>query len=353
MPPTTKPSSLARWANSGGVIRTPTSGKMDKGFKKKERPAAGLVNWLHNLGYQWQKFVDDLFGATGADADMNLTGDIDQVGDQDVSGQIRVGIGSAAERPCLVAEDQLGNARFMIDWNGLPAGQFSTWDEQWRTTGTTDPPAWDFVNSANGARSYDDPSSSSLPTRTVLLTATADSGSGAALRAYDLAFLYSGMIFTMDWWMRTDGAIDGGDAGRFTAGLQWDHGGANDYSVGFFADKDVNANWQCRIVGGGGTTDFDTGIPIIANSQWRMRLEILGDAMHAGSNFLARFWLNDEFTGPTAPVLVHETTFSDPGQDIIHPYFSVFSPTTDGPYLLRVGEVRCRWTHRATEDFVS
>ena len=47
------PSVQPRWADVGGQITEPTSGKKDKGFKQKEKPPAQYLNWLFNLIYQW------------------------------------------------------------------------------------------------------------------------------------------------------------------------------------------------------------------------------------------------------------------------------------------------------------
>lgn len=54
-----KPSSLPRWANVGGKIVEPPSGKKDVGWVGEEKMPEGFVNWLMNLAYQWFVYVND------------------------------------------------------------------------------------------------------------------------------------------------------------------------------------------------------------------------------------------------------------------------------------------------------
>lgn len=48
-----QPTKPVRWANSGGDIVEPTSGKKDVGWAAEERPPNSYMNWLQNLAYQW------------------------------------------------------------------------------------------------------------------------------------------------------------------------------------------------------------------------------------------------------------------------------------------------------------
>jgi hypothetical protein len=54
-----KPGSLPRWADVGGAIVVPTSGKKDIGWEPEEKPPAEFLNWFQNLVYQWTDYVDD------------------------------------------------------------------------------------------------------------------------------------------------------------------------------------------------------------------------------------------------------------------------------------------------------
>lgn len=54
-----KPGSVPRWANAGGAITVPPSGKQDVGWVAGEAPPAEYFNWLHNLAYQWTLWLSD------------------------------------------------------------------------------------------------------------------------------------------------------------------------------------------------------------------------------------------------------------------------------------------------------
>jgi hypothetical protein len=58
----TRPLTYPRWADVGGgagVSPAPSSGKMDTGWAVAEKPAAQHLNYLHNLQYQWHKYLDE------------------------------------------------------------------------------------------------------------------------------------------------------------------------------------------------------------------------------------------------------------------------------------------------------
>jgi len=55
-----KPTVLPRWANVGGDVVTPLSGKQDIGWVPQERPPAEYMNWLALHAYNWHAWLDDL-----------------------------------------------------------------------------------------------------------------------------------------------------------------------------------------------------------------------------------------------------------------------------------------------------
>src|SRR5260221_10162312 len=59
-----KPSSLPRWADSGGAITEPSSGKKDVGWVA-EKPPYQYFNWLLNLIYTWLLWLDRITSADG------------------------------------------------------------------------------------------------------------------------------------------------------------------------------------------------------------------------------------------------------------------------------------------------
>lgn len=60
-----KPTILGRWANSGGDVKAPISGKADIGFVNRERPPAQILNYLLNAAYQWHAWLDGFFTSGG------------------------------------------------------------------------------------------------------------------------------------------------------------------------------------------------------------------------------------------------------------------------------------------------
>ena len=55
-----KPASLPRWADVGGEIVEPSSGKKDTGWLDSEMPPHSYFNWWQNLVYQWTVYLDAL-----------------------------------------------------------------------------------------------------------------------------------------------------------------------------------------------------------------------------------------------------------------------------------------------------
>lgn len=77
-----KPASVPRWANVGGAIVVPASGKQDVGWVTGERPPAQYMNWLQNLAYQWLQYLNDgnFSGASTFDNTLGVTGLITATG---------------------------------------------------------------------------------------------------------------------------------------------------------------------------------------------------------------------------------------------------------------------------------
>ena len=68
-----KPTTLPRWADSGGDIVEPSSGKKDVGWEVDEQPPAQWFNWLFNLLYTWIQYLNAPVG-TGSGAGLSATG---------------------------------------------------------------------------------------------------------------------------------------------------------------------------------------------------------------------------------------------------------------------------------------
>jgi len=114
-----KPTTIPRWANSGGAITVPSSGKQDVGWLTGERPPAQYKNWLANQAWKWHKFVDALF-TDGGNSDGIAAGNADQQNTAE-----------ANVVPLFKWRDYLGKIRSLVDHNGYRMGQVSEIDEHW------------------------------------------------------------------------------------------------------------------------------------------------------------------------------------------------------------------------------
>lgn len=93
-----KPSTTPRWADVGGAITVPSSGKQNVGWAAGERPPAQFLNWLFNLIYQWILYLRDgafvgdhsITGALSVSTDLAVTDDVTVGGDVDITGTAEV-----------------------------------------------------------------------------------------------------------------------------------------------------------------------------------------------------------------------------------------------------------------------
>ncbi len=81
-----KPTSLPRWADVGGDIVEPASGKKDTGWIEDEIPPAQYFNWLENLTYQWLVWLDAGVFNDGFSVPTGDTGTFDAGSTLDVNG---------------------------------------------------------------------------------------------------------------------------------------------------------------------------------------------------------------------------------------------------------------------------
>lgn len=54
-----KPSTLPRWATTGGTRLEPSEGQKDSGWTNGQRPPYNVMNWLQGLIYDWQQYLED------------------------------------------------------------------------------------------------------------------------------------------------------------------------------------------------------------------------------------------------------------------------------------------------------
>jgi hypothetical protein len=119
-----KPASLPRWADAGGDIQEPSSGKKDVGWTG-ERAKYQWMNWWMNLMYQWTSYLNTLESEA-----------LTWTGLQTIR---KLVVQNNALSPSLIAREIDGNtnefARFLIDHNGFPMGRFFARDIFWDFAG--------------------------------------------------------------------------------------------------------------------------------------------------------------------------------------------------------------------------
>lgn len=234
----------------------------------------------------------------------------------------------------------------------------------------TDPDGWLFVpsvsnNSAGGqaglcqaTREYNDPNVN-INQRTARLITRATTNAGVNVSgtlspiAYE-AFMNSDVAYVQEWIARTGTITDATNNRIFALGVQNNNGGAGNNFILFFntglsvGPDNTMTNWNIRIIGNPSSfIDVDTGVPIAANTTYRMRLEILGSKVSSAGagNFRARSFING--------VKVTDSIVSTwPVADMIRPWFQIgtSSGTVGGPYDFTIGRLRRVWNHLLVGD---
>lgn len=333
-----KPTTLPRWADSGAVIIEPNPGKKDIGWVSGSKPPAEFENWRANLTYEWFVHVNDLLSQGGG-----------ALGTIDIQAEDEASI-----VPVQHFRDFNGEVRSLVDHNGYRMGQLSEWDEHWRilravssattgpTNGTTDPEGWFFesVPAGNGTRRYGAPIAP-FPMRHVEMVAVSGVIHSAVLQPVasgtgeGICFTSDDILYVQEWFLRTGTVLDAVDGTITIGGISGAGGGQGM----FFRYADGDVNWQART---GGADVADLGVAMADNTTYRMRMEIVGESQHAGSDYLLRWYIDG--------VLVHEENdaFAD---DTFKPYYSIGSPNlVDGPYNMLIGRIRCVWNHLLSPD---
>lgn len=257
--------------------------------------------------------------------------------------------------PGHVQNDPSGRQRWNVDYAGYPSGLLSVWDEHWKTAGATDPQGWTSSSAATGFVSYGAPHLAGNPllTRVAILGAEAVAGSFAQLVPEYLAYINENTCLTQQWSCYLDN-VDGGDAVRVQAGIQFSTG----LKLLFYFDADVSANWRCKW---DGINAFDDDSGQTADNQptlYHMRLDLFGSTiagLGAGA-FRYRFGL---FKRTSGLVLTGDLNVSEnddgpvnaPTPQAVRPFFRIDSVAGDSTGRLGVGRVRMCWNHTLVDPF--
>jgi hypothetical protein len=235
-------------------------------------------------------------------------------------------------RPAVITTDYAGRARFVIDHLGFPSGQFTQWEEHWRTSGTTLPEGWSGGLGGAGVVTMTAPSAS-FPQRSIVLS-NAAAGSARPVPNY-LFFLDNERSVEIETTVRT------GTAGLtdFEFGFQFDHAGAGDHFVVLRLQSDF---WYAKVVGSATTLDA-TSVTFAASTTYRLKIEIVGSTLSGASagTFTARFAVNG--------ALVFTKTFTSPGPDMGRPFMGIASGGVANT-TMTVGRLRASFSHVVSGD---
>jgi hypothetical protein len=250
--------------------------------------------------------------------------------------------------PLVKFQDNNAKVRSLIDHNGFPMGQYSEYDQHWRTTSTTAPEGW--VLQGTSAPTIQPPSAT-LNQRYLELKCAAGGASTADAQTTDhlLYFDVSTGVDIMESMVETGvintgnpvimymmAAVDG-TLLTYSAGALLLAGNPFQY-VGIVGDPNGHPNWRCRNYGTTLTVDVDSGVPIVASTVYRFRIEL--DAPNA----VIRWFING--------VLVASNAFAAGFiSQALRPVFGMGAtgaPVADIKF--HVGRVAKRWTHLSTPD---
>lgn len=131
----TKPTETVTFEPTGTAVVTIPSGKQAAGWQPGEKPPAQYRNWLDRTFGRLYNYVIDgaLSGNHTIAGTLGVTGAI--TGDQGASIKF-----PATPAPAIAVRDASNRARFMVDRLGLPAGQWSSYQQPW--AGAALPSEW-------------------------------------------------------------------------------------------------------------------------------------------------------------------------------------------------------------------
>jgi hypothetical protein len=210
---------------------------------------------------------------------------------------------------------------------------------------TAPPNGWTYTQGQMNLASNSDQLTFNLPAsglsqRTVMLqTLGTGSGNGiSSLTGPAEAWADANLSYTMEFLVKT-GTVDdsnhefstdlGVKIGSDAITMHWD------FSYGSW-QLNFNADSQ---------TFTSTGVPVVANTLYLVRLEICGPNMNSagGSNYRARLFINGALVANVAQAGTSITG------NTVNPWFNTqTNSTSGGPYNLSIGRVRRTWNHFQT-----
>lgn len=327
---TVKPTVLPRWANVGGVVSTPPSGKQDVGWISGENPPSAYFNWLGLHTYNWAAFVDAFFTSGGS-----------AVGEATLASSAE-----ATTAPVMSFSDYKAKSRQHIDHLGYLGGQVTNWYEQWRTTGTTEPALWTYGGTQT--RAYSDPDAN-MPYRNVAMTLAASASVTVFLDSAPVAYIDNDRAYVAELDVRTGSSNwTGTNILQFKWMVQFSHSAAWDQYVALQLNPNNQANVTANTVGmATGNTQTASAVAVAVSTTYRLRMEIIGSncSSQAAGTYTARFYVNG------ALIATHTFTITQNTDKIRHE-IGLSNGGTALAGSVQVGPIRSSWNHRLTQDLV-
>jgi hypothetical protein len=313
----TKPTAVAEFASGAAIIVEPEAGRKGTGWEYGEYPPAEEFNWLFYYSWLWQKYLYDA-AFQGQQTHRSTTED--------------------TFVPLIVGLDPSNSSRrATIDHNGFRGGWVVEGQQNWMTSGTSDPEGF-FADALVGTASiaYSGPTGL-FPVRHALLTTGATNPSSLYVRSLEAAWMDADRTFFMEGMVMLNYGLTRGD-------LRW---GLWEQSTGygwwFRMRPSDNTDIECFTVGSTGTIDeYDTNVAIVTTTIFRLRLEVCGANNHDGTDGLVRFFING--------TLVREFNFSNPTLARAVEMYTYLSNTDANSVIANIGPIRWGFNQLAAPD---
>lgn len=332
-----KPTELPRWADVGGDIDVPPSGKQDIGWVGNELPPNQFFNWLQNRAFQWLEWIDN-----GLWTRPSLTDNTPVVATTDRDGRVRHYSGPEGY------------------WMGPAIQETHRWSP---IDNAADHAAGDIVSTARAVLAVT--FATDALARTLNGSVTAPRTGGPQLRLKVTTAATSNESVSVISESNGTGVLDGldlqpiADIDNVVAVMEWtmhaDTIGASGVSIvaGFSDMSNISAgnvsdgtsnslciihrepgdtNWQATVGDNTAETQNNTGVAVVADQLYEMRIEYHGKNTPVGvgnsTAAVARFFIDgvevEEITDANVPngtginmgFIVHAGAISSPGANV-------------------------------------
>lgn len=333
----TKPTAgqLPTWDTNLTNTSAITAGHKTDGFLSGAIPTSGELNTVLAFLYLWIKYLSDgaFSGASTFDNALAVTGQVSSLGGV---------VSTLAAEATLVStaqfRDYKGQLRSGFDHLGYPSGQYSQWEEHWRTAGTTAPQGWTFTVTTAGSATLTDPTSTFTQRFNRLLSGNA-TGNAITCTSEYVGWFDVNTELVMEFTVLTEG-VSGALATNYNLGLQSAGNSGTDFA--YFGGFGGVANWGAYTVINGVLHGVTTAIAFAANTQYRFRIEIIGTNQNSSGGFQVKHYING--------VLVNTATAFALAANKVRPYLKAFSTGGTTADAIQVGRLKFYFNHLVSSD---